>query len=165
MQALQHESAGRPAIHSVGLIDEPGADPAAACEALVAVLPFENLSDEAGMGNFSDGISEEILQAVARHADVKVIGRSSSFQFRGDRKALPNVAEQLRATHVLDGSVRRSGEQVRITAYLVECETQTILWSDRFDRRLADVFALQDAIAEAVAAALAEALGPGQAAA
>lgn len=133
--------------------------PAAAFEALVAVLPFENLSDEAGMGHFSDGISEEILQAVSRRTDLKVIGRSSSFQFRGSQKALTHVVEQLRATHVLDGSVRRSGEQVRITAYLIECESQTTLWSDRFDRRLADVFALQDAIAEAVAAALREALG------
>lgn len=137
----------------------------ATCEALVAVLPFENLSDEAGMGLFSDGVSEEILQAVIRSTGLKVIGRSSSFQFRGSRKTLPHVAEQLRATHVLDGSVRRAGEQVRITAYLIECESQTTLWSGRFDRRLADVFALQDAIAEAVAAALRQALGPGEAAA
>lgn len=146
-------------------LEELRPDAAASCEALVAVLPFENLSDEAGMGHFSDGISEEILQAVSRRTDLKVIGRSSSFQFRGSQKALTHVAEQLRATHVLDGSVRRSGEQVRITAYLIECESQTTLWSDRFDRRLSDVFALQDAIAEAVAAALTQALGPGEAAA
>ena len=128
-------------------------------EALVAVLPFENLSGEAEMGHFSDGVSEEILQAVA-HTALKVIGRAASFQFRGDLKVVRHVAEQLRATHVLDGSVRRSGLRVRVCAHLIECEGQTTLWSERFDRELADVFALQDAIAEAVAAALKQALAP-----
>lgn len=165
LRRLDADSIAIETIARVGYRLEERPDTATVCEALVAVLPFENLSDEAGMGYFSDGISEEILQAVSRRTDLKVIGRSASFQFRGSQKALTHVAEQLRATHVLDGSVRRSGEQVRITAYLIECESQTTLWSDRFDRRLADVFALQDAIAEAVATALTQALGPGQAAA
>jgi len=126
---------------------------------LVAVLPFESLSDEAGMGHLCDGISEEILQAVAQRTALRVVGRAS-FQFRGARKVVRQVAEELSATHVLDGSVRRSGLQVRVSAHLIECEGQTILWSHRFDRELADVFALQDAVAEAVAEALREALGP-----
>ena len=129
-------------------------------EALVAILPFENLSDEAGMAHFSDGVAEEILQALTRCTALRVIGRAASFEFRGARKVVRHVAEELRATHVLDGSVRRSGRQVRVSAHLIECAGQTILWSDRFDRELADVFVLQDAIAEAVAEALKLALAP-----
>lgn len=128
-------------------------------EALVAVLPFENLSDEAGMANFSDGVSEEVLQVISRRTDLKVVGRSSSFQCRGAEKALRHVVEHLHATHVLDGAVRRDGAQVRVSAYLIECAGQTTLWSARFDRDLSDVFALQDTVAEAVAAALTEVLG------
>jgi TolB-like protein len=121
---------------------------------LLAVLPFDNLSNDSEMTYFSDGISEEILQAVVKVQEIKVIARASSFQFRGTAKALSNVTAQLNTTHVLDGSVRRSGDRVRIAANLVECETQTTLWSDRFDRDLSDVFALQDEIATAVADAL-----------
>jgi TolB-like protein/DNA-binding winged helix-turn-helix (wHTH) protein len=127
---------------------------------LVAVLPFEPLSDEAGIGHLCDGISEEIVQAIAQRTALRVVGRAASFQFRGARKVVRQVADELSATHVLDGSVRRSGPHVRVSAHLIECEGQTILWSHRFDRELADVFALQDAVAEAVAAALREALGP-----
>jgi TolB-like protein len=123
-------------------------------EPLLAVLPFDNLSGDADMAYFSDGVSEEIQQTVARGADLKVIGRGSSFQFRGAEKAAAHVASALGATHVLDGSVRRSGPKVRITAELIECAMGVTLWSDRFDRDLSDIFALQDEIAAAVAAAL-----------
>ncbi|MEO8812541.1 MAG: TIR domain-containing protein [Caulobacteraceae bacterium] len=123
-------------------------------EDLLAVLPFDNISGDSEIGFFSDGISEEILQTVASIPALKVIGRSSSFQFRGAAKATANVASRLRATHILDGSVRRNGDRVRITATLVECAGQTSIWSGRFDRDLSDVFALQDEIAAAVAAAL-----------
>jgi len=139
----------------------PPADAAAAAaEPLLAVLAFDNLSGDPEMAYFSDGVSEEILQTVARGADIKVIGRASSFQFRGAGKAAANVAAQLNATHVLDGSVRRSGSKVRIAANLIECERQTTLWSDRFDRELSDVFALQDEIAAAVAGALKATFAP-----
>jgi TolB-like protein len=123
-------------------------------EPLLAVLAFDNLSGDAEMAYFSDGVSEEILQTVARGADLKVIGRASSFQFRGPEKAAGKVAAALNATHVLDGSVRRAGSKVRIAANLIECKRQTTLWSDRYDRELSDVFALQDEIAASVAAAL-----------
>jgi adenylate cyclase len=115
------------------------------------------------MAHFSDGVSEEILQALTRHTALKVIGRASSFEFRGARKVVRHVAEQLHATHVLDGSVRRSGLRVRVCAHLIECEGQTTLWSERFDRELADVFDLQDAIADAVAAGLKQVLADGRA--
>jgi adenylate cyclase len=88
------------------------------------------------------------------------VGRSSSFQFRGAEKAVAHVAAELQATHVLDGSVRRSGDRVRISASLVECLGQTAVWSERFDRDLSDVFALQDEIAAAVAGALELAFAP-----
>ena len=126
----------------------------------LAVLAFDNFSGDSEMGFFSDGVSEEILQTVASLKTLKVIGRSSSFQFRGGDKAAANVAAKLNVSHVLDGSVRRSGGRVRVAASLVECATETSLWSDRFDRDLADVFALQDEIAGAVAEALAVIFAP-----
>ena len=139
----------------------PGARPTARLvEPLLAVLAFDNLSGDPEMTYFSDGVSEEILQTVARGAELKVIGRGSSFQFRGADKAAAHVANALKATHVLDGSVRRSGAKVRIAANLIECAGETTLWSDRFDRELSDVFALQDEIAAAVAAALKVAFAP-----
>jgi TolB-like protein len=127
---------------------------------VLAVLAFDNLSGEADMAYFSDGVSEEILQTVAGKVGIKVIGRGSSFQFRGADKAAARVAAALKATHILDGSVRRSGARVRIATSLVECRNETTLWSERFERDLSDVFAVQDEIAAAVAAALKVALGP-----
>jgi TolB-like protein len=121
---------------------------------VLAVLAFDNLSRDADLEFFSEGVSEEILQAVARTAELVVIGRSSSFQFRGADKAAARVGSELNATHILDGSVRRSKDRVRISASLIECAGETTLWSRSFDRELADVFVLQDEIAAAVAAAL-----------
>ncbi|MFI4935652.1 MAG: TIR domain-containing protein [Caulobacterales bacterium] len=141
-------------------VGQSHASAATPVEPLLAVLAFDNLSGDAEMAYFSDGVSEEILQTVARGAELKVIGRGSSFQFRGADKAAAHVAATLKATHVLDGSVRRSGSKVRIAANLIECARETTLWSDRFDRELSDVFALQDEIAAAVAAALKVAFAP-----
>ncbi len=123
-------------------------------ERLLAVLAFDNLSADAEMVDFCDGVSEEIQQTVAQGSGLKVVARSSSFQFRGADKAVDKVASALRATHLLDGSVRRSGSRVRISAQLVECEGGSTLWASRFDGDLEDVFALQDRIAQAVAKAL-----------
>ncbi len=120
-------------------------------EPLLAVLAFDNLSSDPEMDFFSDGISEEILQRLSCTSKLKVIARSSSFQFRGRDKITANVAAQLGATHLLDGSVRRGGERVRITTALIDCANQTTLWSGRFDHDLGDAFAVQDEIAIAVA--------------
>jgi TolB-like protein len=117
----------------------------------LAVLAFDNLSGDPGMAYFSDGVSEEIQQTFARGADLKVIGRTSSFQLRGADKTVRKAAAELKATHVLDGSVRRRGERVRISAQLIDCASETALWSNRFDRDLTDIFALQDEIAAEVA--------------
>ncbi len=130
------------------------ATPRASAEPLLAVLPFDNLSDDREMQFFSDGVSEEIIQRLSRGAQMKVIGRTSSFQFRGADKTARNVAKELRCSHILDGSIRRAGGRVRIAAHLVEAASQTTLWSDRYDRSLEDIFAVQDEISEHIAAAL-----------
>ena len=130
------------------------ATPPTSTEPLLAVLPFDNLSDDREMQFFSDGVSEEIIQRLSRGAQMKVIGRTSSFQFRGADKTARNVAKELQCSHILDGSIRRAGGRVRIAAHLVEAASQTTLWSDRYDRSLEDIFAVQDEISEHIAAAL-----------
>ena len=114
------------------------------------MLPFDNLSNDPEMQFFSDGVSEEIIQRLSRGAKLKVIGRTSSFQFRGADKTR-EVAKELKCSHMLDGSIRRAGGRVRIAAHLVEAASQTTLWSDRYDRSLEDIFAVQDEISEHIA--------------
>ncbi|WP_324828585.1 TIR domain-containing protein [Qipengyuania zhejiangensis] len=127
---------------------------------LLAVLAFDNLSSDPELTFFCDGVSEEIQRTVASSTELRVVARSSSFQFRGAHKSIPKVAAELGCTHLLDGTVRRSGSKVRITAELVECASQNALWADRFDGDLDDVFTLQENIAEAVAEALKVKLAP-----
>jgi adenylate cyclase len=118
----------------------------------VAVLPFDNLSNDADMQFFSDGVSEEIIQRLSRIPGVGVISRTSSFQFRGKDKAA--AAERLRSTHVLDGSIQRSGGRLRLRAQLMEASSGRTLWSEGYDRGVEDVFAVQDDIALHIAGAL-----------
>ncbi len=127
---------------------------------VLAVLAFDNLSGDPDMGWFSDGLSVEILQTVAHGADLKVIGHGSSFRFRGPDKAARDVAAQLGATHVLDGAVRRAGSRLRVSAHLVDGASGVTLWSMTFEREITDVFAVQDEIAGAAAAALRLAFAP-----
>lgn len=133
---------------------EPETQDAADSQAdvVLAVLPFDNLSTDQETQFFSDGVSEEIIQRLSRGASLKLIGRTSSFQFRGERKA--EAACALHASHVLDGSIRRSADRVRINAHLVEASSGTTLWSDRYDRKLEDIFAVQDDLSESIAGAL-----------
>lgn len=121
---------------------------------VLAVLAFDNLSSDPDLADFCDGVSEEIQRTVARGTGIAVVARASSFQFRGADKGIAKVSAALGASHLLDGSVRRSGKRLRITAELVECASHRAVWSERFDGDLEDVFALQDSIAEQVAAAL-----------
>ncbi|WP_338468466.1 TIR domain-containing protein [Novosphingobium sp. ZN18A2] len=125
---------------------------------MLAVLPFDNLSSDDELTYFCDGVSEEIQRSVSDGSDLKVIARSSSFQFRGTDKDTDKVAAALGASHLLDGSVRRGGMRVRISAELVDCSTRSAIWGDRFDGELEDVFELQDSIAKAVAKAVTKAL-------
>ena len=121
----------------------------------IAVLPFVNLSAESENEYFSDGISEEVLGLLARDPGLRVAARSSSFAFKGKQAGPRAIAEQLQVNTVLEGSVRRVGNRVRITAQLVDVTHGHHLWSDRFDRELTDIFAVQDEIATAIASTLA----------
>jgi TolB-like protein/Tfp pilus assembly protein PilF len=120
----------------------------------IAVLPFVNMSDDPGNEYFSDGISEEILNLLAKVPELRVISRSSAFSFKGRNLDVPTMAARLNVEHVLEGSVRKSGNQLRITAQLIEVVSDTHLWSETFDRELRSVFAIQDEIAAAVVDAL-----------
>jgi adenylate cyclase len=119
---------------------------------VLAILPFDNESDDASMDYFSDGVADEIILTLLRQSDLKVIGRTSAFQFRGERKS--QAAEALRATHVLDGSVRCGGARMRVAAQLIDAETGMAIWSDRYDGDRSDAFGLEEAVAAKVAAAL-----------
>ena len=130
-------------------------------EIVLAVLPFDNLTQDPQAGHIADGVSEEILQTLAKREGLKVIGRTSSFQFRGTEKVAHEVARQLGATHILDGAVRLSGSRVRISAHIESCATQTTLWSDQREQDRSELFALQAEIAMAAAAALSHALSVG----
>lgn len=128
--------------------------PAQPPEKLLAVLPFDNLSDSPDFDYFSDGVAEEVLQSIARRSEIRVIGRTSSFQYRGPDKIIARIGSELGATHVLDGSVRRSGDRLRVSAHLMELAEQTLVWADRFDGDSANPFDLQDEVARAAVAAL-----------
>ena len=116
----------------------------------IAVLPFVNMSSDPEQEYFSDGISEEILNSLAKVQDLKVAGRTSSFAFKGQNQDLRQVGQALGVEHILEGSVRKSGTKVRITAQLIQVEDGFHLWSDSYDRELTDVFAIQDEIATAI---------------
>jgi TolB-like protein len=119
-------------------------------EKSVAILPFRNLSGDPDQEYFSDGIAEEILNSLASIKDLKVPGRTSSFQFKGKDVDLKEIGEKLQVATVLEGSVRKQGNQVRITAQLIEVETGYRLWSEQFDRNLDDIFGIQEEIARTV---------------
>jgi len=113
----------------------------------IAVLPFVNMSDDVSNEYFSDGISEELLNLLARVHELRVISRSSAFSFKGKDLDIPTIAEQLNVAHILEGSVRKAGDRVRITVQLIDARSDTHLWSDTYDRKLDDIFAIQDEIA------------------
>jgi TolB-like protein/Tfp pilus assembly protein PilF len=120
----------------------------------IAVLPFVNMSDDASNEFFSDGISEELLNLLVKIPELRVSARTSSFSFKGQNLGIPEIAARLNVAHVLEGSVRKSGNQVRITAQLVKADDGFHLWSETYDRTLDDIFAIQDEIAGAVVDAL-----------
>ena len=132
---------------------EPGtAQPAA--NNSIAVLPFVNMSPDPEQEYFSDGLSEEILNLLAQIRELRVSGRTSSFSFKGKDTPIPEIARTLGVAHILEGSVRKAGDRLRITAQLVKADDGFHLWSESYDRRLEDVFAIQTEIAGAIAEAL-----------
>src|SRR6476646_10269802 len=128
--------ARRPASSSAGVVENS-----------IAVLPFVNMSEEKANEYFSDGISEELLNLLSKVPQLKVAARTSSFSFKGKGVEIPEIARQLRVANVLEGSVRRSGDQLRITAQLIRAAEGYHLWSETYDRKMDDIFKIQDEIA------------------
>jgi TolB-like protein len=122
----------------------------------IAVLPFNNMSGDPEQEYFSDGISEDIITELSRFREFMVIARNTSFQFKGRSPSIADVGRQLGVKYVIEGSVRRSGARVRVTAQLIDSETGAHVWAERYDRDIADIFAIQDEITLAVVARVAE---------
>jgi serine/threonine protein kinase/tetratricopeptide (TPR) repeat protein len=116
----------------------------------IAVLPFANMSGDQDNEYFSDGLSEEIISALTHVNGLKVIARSSAFSFKGKNQDIRRIADALGVANILEGSVRRSGPRVRITAQLINAVDGSQLWSERFDRQMTDIFAIQDEISQAI---------------
>jgi len=132
----------------------------------IAVLPFENFSDEKENAYFADGVQDEILTDLANVADLKVISRTSVMQYKNVvNRNLREIAQQLGVAHVLEGSVQRAGNRVRVTAQLIDARTDTHLWAEHYDRDLADVFAIQSEIAKTIADQLQAKISPSEKAA
>ncbi len=124
----------------------------------IVVLPFQNMSGDPEQEFFADGIAEDIITALSRYPSLFVIARNSSFSFKGRAIDVKRVGRELGVRYVLEGSVRKSGSHVRVTAQLVEAETGNHVWAERYDRDLADIFAVQDEITEATTIAIAPAV-------
>jgi TolB-like protein/Flp pilus assembly protein TadD len=130
--------------------------------ASIAVLPLANESGDANQRYFSDGISEDLITALGQFPGLKVIGRSSAFKFRDSKEDSRSIGTQLGVSHLVEGTVRRSGDMVRVSAELIDAADGTMQWSERYDRPYKDLFALQDEITHAVVAALRVKLLPGE---
>jgi TolB-like protein len=137
------------------IVDSPAATPPAPISAKsVAILPFLDMSENKDQEHFSDGLTEEIINRLSKIPDMRVPARTSSFYFKGRSEDIPTIAKKLMVAHVLEGSVRKSGDRLRVTAQLVRADNGYHLWSETYDRRLDDVFKVQDDIAAAVVKAL-----------
>ncbi len=125
----------------------------------IAVLPFKNLSDDTDQEYFADGVSEDIITALSRNRWLMVIARNSSFTYKGEAVDLKQVGKQLGVLYILDGSVRKGGNRIRISAQLIDASSGKQMWAERYDRVLEDIFAVQDEVTEAIVAAIAPELG------
>ena len=159
-----YQTAVRPSGRQVGVdaAREAAASPTTALS--VAVLPFANLSGDASQEFFSDGITEEITGALTKVPDLRVVARTSAFEFKGQNRNVQTIGKQLQATHLIEGSVRKAGERVRITAQLIDANDGTHVWAQNYDRQLTDIFAIQEDIARSIATSLrmSLSLSPGQ---
>jgi TolB-like protein len=134
-------------------------DPAAQSRASIAVLPFVNMSDDQANEHFGDGLSEELLNLLAKVPELKVAARTSSFHFKGKDSTIADIAKALQVDTVLEGSVRRSGDTIRVVAQLIAASDGSHLWSEKYDRQMSDIFAVQDEIAGHIVKALLPKLG------
>ena len=137
-------------VSEAGPTDNADTDVAAIPEKSIAVLPFVNMSEDPGNEYFSDGLSEELLNLLAKIPDLKVAARTSSFSLKDRNLQISEIGELLKVAHVLEGSVRKAGDRVRITAQLIKIDDGYHLWSETYDRTLDDIFAIQDEIAHSV---------------
>ena len=148
--------------HSVKNIERPihvyavqaKLEAARAARLSICVLPFANMSDDQQQEYFSDGISEDIITDLSKVSALGIIARNTAFQFKGKSVDIPQIAKQLKVSHILEGSVRKAGNRLRITAQLIDGATGEHAWAERYDRNLDDIFALQDEISEAIVKAL-----------
>ena len=149
--------------HGLGAVGEPQAKAdgrpreqgdAAPQAVSICVLPFANISGDPEQEYFSDGITEDIITDLSKVSALSVVSRNTSFTWKGKHADIPQVARQLKVSHVLEGSVRKSGNRVRITAQLIRAADDSHAWAERYDRNLEDIFALQDEISAAIVAAL-----------
>ncbi len=125
----------------------------------IAVLPFLNLNDDAKQDYFSDGLTEDILTELASSRELRVLARNTSFQFKGQTADIQQIGRNLNARYALEGSVRRAGDRLRVTAQLIDTRTGTELWAERYDRELADLFLVQDEIVNAIVGKIAGGYG------
>ena len=128
----------------------------------IAVLPFDNLSPDPDQAYFADGIAEELLNSLTRISELEVRGRTSSFSFKDEKKDLPSISKKLNVEYIMEGSVRKAGEQVRITVQLINTQKDAHIWSKTYRRTMDDILAIQDDIAQSVAEALQITLGVGE---
>jgi adenylate cyclase len=170
--AVRDQAAGRAAAgfvdrgeHSVKNIDRPirvfaiegsSIDPVQSADggAAICVLPFVNMSGDPEQAYFSDGVTEDIITDLSKISALTVTARNSSFSLRGQNVDIKQIARKFGVSYVLEGSVRKAGERVRITAQLIDAKTANHLWAERFDRELTDIFAVQDEISHAIVGAL-----------
>lgn len=157
---------GQPTVRSaaipageIGAVDAPPKE----LPRSIAVLPFVNMSSDASNEAFADGISEELLNVLVKVPGLGVASRTSSFAFKGKETGAGEIAKQLAVSYILEGSVRKAGDKVRITAQLIDAVHDRHLWSETYDRQLTDIFAVQGEIANAIAAALRGSLEPAKA--
>jgi adenylate cyclase len=149
----------RDEVPGVGQLSGPNTQPLpSADKPSIAVLPFTNMSADPEQEFFADGIAEDIITALSRYPSLLVIARNSSFTYKGRTIDVKNIGRELGVRYVLEGSLRKAGNRIRVTAQLVEAESGKHLWAERYDRDLADIFAVQDNITEAATIAIAPAI-------
>src|SRR5947207_11390887 len=120
-------------------------------EKSIAILPFENLSGDKANAYFAEGIHEEILMRLSKIADLKVISRTSTEHYKSAPENLPEIAKQLGVAHIVEGSVQKNGDAVRVNVQLIKAATDSHLWADTFDRKLTDIFSVESDVATAIA--------------
>ncbi len=154
-QHPENAEAATVAATSPATSTEAGFEPRITGRASIAVLPFSNLSGDPQQEYFSDGITEDIITELSRFSELAVIARNSTFQYKGKTIDVRDVGRQLGVRYVLEGSIRRAGDRIRINAKLIDAASSAHLWAERYDRQLSDVFAVQDEVTRAIVTVLA----------